>query len=37
VTSTAIRKNIHGGREVIRVVTGHATQAMITPTMVSLL
>ena len=31
-----MRKNIHRGAEVIRVVTGHATQAMSTPMTVSL-
>ena len=31
-----MRKNIHRGCEVIRVVTGQAMQAMITPITVSL-
>ncbi len=36
VTSTAIRKNIQRGDDEIRVTTGQATEAMITPMVVSL-
>ena len=35
VTRMAMRKNIHRGADVIRVVTGQATHAMITPITVS--